>query len=132
MQALIVESNPCLAEPWALYLEALGVNVTVAATGDAACLYINPRRFDVIVLDLVLRAGSALAIADLADFRQPDANVVFVTNTAFFSDGSIFRHASNARAFVDAQTPAKDLAAIVHHYGVTPHARAAHQECLAG
>jgi len=46
--------------------------------------------FDVIVLDLALEEGSALAVADFASYRHPDARVIFVTNASFFSDGSIF------------------------------------------
>ena len=40
----------------------------------------------------------------------------FVTNTTFFSDGSIFAHAQNARAFLQSNTPPEDLAAMVVHY----------------
>jgi DNA-binding response OmpR family regulator len=127
MHALIVESNPALGKEWARYLKGLGAQVTLAATGEQAFRHIHDVTFDVIVLDLVLREGSALAIADLAYFRQPSANVVFVTDTTFFSDGSIFRHSGNARALIESHTPATDLAAIVHHYGVRSPARAAHQ-----
>ncbi|WP_332249290.1 hypothetical protein [Roseobacter sp. CCS2] len=88
--------------------------------------------FDVIVLDLVLAEGSAFAVADLARFRQPDANVVFVTDTTFFSDGSIFNHAANARALIETATPPKDLAAIVHHYGISHPDRAAHHSPVPG
>jgi len=65
----------------------------------------------------VLENGSALAVADYANYRQPDARVIFVTNTSFFSDGSIFAHSANARAFVPSGTPPEDLAAMVEHYG---------------
>jgi hypothetical protein len=41
-----------------------------------------------------------------------------VTNTSFFSDGSIFAFASNACAFVRRGTPPEDLAAMVEHYGI--------------
>ena len=123
MNCLIVESNPALGQLWRRHLERLDVNVMVASTGERALSLIQAHKFDVIVLDLVLSEGSALAVADLAQFRQPDANVIFVTNTTFFSDGSIFRHSANARAFIESATPPDDLAAIVHHYGFTPHAR---------
>ena len=128
MQALIVESNPNLGRAWALALQSLGADVTLAIDGDEAARKINATKFDVIVLNVLLKAGSALAISDLASFRQPEANVVFVTSTTFFSDGSIFRHAGNARALVDIEMPAEDIASIVHHYGVKPPVHAAHPE----
>lgn len=127
MQALIVESNEPLGLVWQRHLERLDVAVTLATTTERALNHIQHRLFDVIVLDIVMPDGGALSVADLAQFRQPDANVVFVTNTTFFSDGSIFRHSANARAFLEAATPPDDLAAIVHHYGVSSPDREARQ-----
>jgi len=39
-----------------------------------------------------------------------------VTNTSFFSDGSIFQVSNNACAYVQSETPPEDLAAMVEHY----------------
>ncbi|MEY1554084.1 response regulator [Yoonia sp. R2331] len=117
MHVLIVQSNAQLGSLWQRHLERLGMSVVLATSGSDAVQIIEDVPFDVIVLDLVLREGSALTVADVANFRQPDANVVFVTDTTFFSDGSIFAHSANARAFVEKATPPADLAAIVEHYG---------------
>lgn len=120
MRALIVQRNEGLGRIWQRHLERLGVVVTCVQTAEDALQMVDSTAFDVIVLDLVLVEGSALAVADLVQFRQPHANVVFVTDTTFFSDGSIFNHAGNARALVKTATPPEDLAAIVHHYGIRP------------
>mgnify|MGYP000182750921 CR=1 FL=1 len=117
MRVLIVQSNEALCRVWTRHLERLGVHVKAAFTGTEAVARIEDENFDCIVLDLVLEEGSALTVADVAYFRQPDASVVFVTDTTFFSDGSIFSHSANARAFVEKTTPPNDLAAIVQHYG---------------
>lgn len=127
MNCLIVESSEKLGQLWRRHLERLQIAVTVATTAERALNLIQSRGFDVIVLDLVLSDGSALAVADLAQFRQPNANVVFVTDTTFFSDGSIFRHSANARAFIQSTTAPDDLAAIVHHFGDISPDRVAHQ-----
>jgi len=121
MRALIVQKNEDLGGLWQRHLERLEVDVTHVRSASRALNLVQTQPFDVIVLDLVLAEGSALAIADLVQFRQPDTNVVFVTDTTFFSDGSIFRHAANARALVKTATPPQDLAAIVYHYGATAH-----------
>jgi len=105
MQTLIVQSNESLGILWKRHLERLGVCVTVAQTGTEALRLIQSCEFDVIVLDLVLSDGCALTVADFADFRQPSASVVFVTDTTFFSDGSIFGLAANACAFIKSNTP---------------------------
>ena len=117
MRVLIVQSKIELGNLWRRHLERLHAVVTTVETGDEALVLLQNTTFDVIVLDLVLREGSALTVADFANFNQPRANVVFVTDTTFFSDGSIFSHSANARAFVETTTPPSDLAAIVHHYG---------------
>ena len=132
MRALIVQRNKDLGAVWKRHLERLDVDVTLVHAAADAFTSIETSRFDVIVLDLVLAEGSAFAVADLAQFRQPDANVVFVTDTTFFSDGSIFSHAANARALVKTATPPKDLAAIVHHYGISRPAREAHRNLVPG
>ncbi|WP_342076693.1 response regulator [Yoonia sp. SS1-5] len=117
MKVLIVQSNVTLGQLWKRHLERLDADVIHVHSGFDAINQIELQDFDVIVLDLFLSEGSALTVADLAEFRQPDANVVFVTDTTFFSDGSIFHHSSNARAFIETSTPPKDLAAIVDYYG---------------
>jgi len=117
MKVLIVESTVALAEVWCRHLSRQGAEVTVATTSDAAVEMISDDPFDVIVLDLVLDEGSALAVADFAQYRLPDCNVIFVTDTTFFSDGSIFAITPNARALVRSSAPPEDLAAMVEHYG---------------
>jgi DNA-binding response OmpR family regulator len=117
MNVLIVESRAELGRIWKRHLERLGAVVWLVTSQDEAVALLRTVDFDVLVLDLVLDDGSAMAIADFASYRQPEANAIFVTNTSFFSDGSIFQHCSNARAFVQSETPPDDLAAMVEHYG---------------
>ena len=116
MNVLIVESNPELGSLWQRHLERMGATVVVADSQETAILALCSSDFRIIVLDLVLDQGSALAVADFASYRRPDTRVIFVTNTSFFSDGSIFSHSSNACAYVQSGTPPEDLAAMVEHY----------------
>lgn len=116
MNVLIVESREELGELWRAHFELSGASVRLAAGQEDACEAIMSDPPDVIILDLVLSDGSALAISDFASYRAPEARVIFVTDTNFFSDGSIFNLASNACAFVQSNTPPEDLAAMVEHY----------------
>lgn len=116
MNVLIVEDNAPLAMLWQRHLQRLGCDVRVAATEEDAIGLIDEVSFKVILMDLVLNGSSALTIADFAEFRQPDAQVIFVTNSHFFSDGSIFQHCGNARAFLPSGTSPSDLAMMVEHY----------------
>jgi DNA-binding response OmpR family regulator len=119
MRVLIVESRPELGLLWQRHLERQGYTVNRAFDQEEAVAHLSREETDIIVLDLVLEQGSALAVADFASYRCPKARVIFVTDTSFFSDGSIFNHSSNACAFVPSGTPPEDLAAMVEHYGVT-------------
>lgn len=118
MDVLIVQSAPQLGLLWQRHLQRCGMSVRVGEGQDDAISQMNIKAPDVIILDLVLTCGSALAVADYANYRCPETQVIFVTNTRFFSDGSIFAHAGNACAFVQTATPPEDLAAMVEHYAV--------------
>jgi len=116
MNVLIVEGKPELGRLWQRHLQRMGARADLALGQRDAVAALQDRAFDILVLDLVLDDGSALAVADFASYRRPDARVIFVTNTSFFSDGSIFSVASNACAFLPSATPPEDLAAMVEHY----------------
>lgn len=116
MDVLIVESREDLGIAWKNHIARSGANVRIAASQDEACDAIVECAPEVIILDLVLVNGSALAISDFASYKAPEARVIFVTDTNFFSDGSIFSLAANACAFVQSNTPPEDLAAMVEHY----------------
>ena len=94
----------------------LGVKVILVTTQTKAIQALRIQEFDLIVLDLVLENGSVFAISDFANYRRPGAKVMFVTNTSFFSDGSIFQHCSNACAYVQSATAPEDIAMMVTHY----------------
>jgi DNA-binding NtrC family response regulator len=116
-RVLIVESVKELATVWERHLVRQGMQVKSVLDQESAIDYLSHNEVDIIILDLVIEDGAALAISDYANYRYPSARVIFVTNTSFFSDGSIFAHSANARAFVQSNTPPEDLAAMVAHYG---------------
>ena len=116
MRILIVESNADLAAIWGRHLERQGAEVAILSDADDAIEWLRVERVDVVVANLIQEKGSALALADVIALRDPETSVVFVTDTSFFSDGSIFSVTSNARALLQADTNPEDLAAMVVHY----------------
>lgn len=116
MRVLIVESSQDLATVWSRHLERLGAEVVCANDADSAIDLIREDAFDALVVNLVLDDGSALAVADFVEYRCPGTSVIFVTDTTFFSDGSIFSLTPNARALVRSGAPPEDIAAMVEHY----------------
>jgi DNA-binding NtrC family response regulator len=127
VNVLIVESREELATLWQRHLERMGARVHLAVSQNAATALLHEVDFQIIVLDLVLDDGSALAVADFASYRQPDTRVIFVTNTSFFSDGSIFRHCANACAYLPSATPPAE-----HARSLRPDARAVVRRRRAG
>jgi DNA-binding NtrC family response regulator len=116
LNVLIVESSAPLAELWQSHLQRNGAEVWVALSQEAAFELLAIQKFEVIILDVVLKDGHALSVSDMAHFRQPEARIIFVTNTTFFSDGSIFNICPNACAYLPSSTPPRDLASMVQHY----------------
>ena len=88
----------------------------MAHDAERAVRVLNHEAVDVLVINLSLDEGAALSIADYAAYRRPKAKVVFVTSKSFFSDGSIFQHATNAAVMLPEDTRPQDLAAVVEHY----------------
>ncbi|MEM1064948.1 MAG: response regulator [Pseudomonadota bacterium] len=117
MNVLIVEPDQALSDVWKRHLSRCASAVIVAPTQKAAVEALQTEDVAVIILDLMLPGGSALAVADFASYRQPDARIVFVTRNRFFSDGSIFNLIPNTAAYVPVETAPSDLAAIVEHHG---------------
>lgn len=84
MRVLIVESHFELGCLWERVLQRNGADVCFARSQPEAVKALMQDYFDIIVLDLVLKNGSAFAISDFANYRRPKARVIFVTNTSFF------------------------------------------------
>lgn len=116
LKILIAESNPSLGELWKNHIDRQGATVELALSQEDALKRLRRQKFDVLLIDLDLASGGALAVADYTNYRWPDTRVIFVTAQNFFSDGSIFNFSSNACAFVPTNTRPDDLAALVEHH----------------
>ncbi len=117
MRVLIVESNQGLGGVWKNHLERLGAEVYLEADEQGAMIFLSEHPVDIMVLNLDMEGGGGLSLADYAAYRRPNTKVVFVTASSFFSDGSVFAHATNACACLPAQTAPDDLAATVEYHG---------------
>ena len=117
MNVLIVQEQVELACLWAGVLTRRGVKTTVVSSEDEAIVWLEMNTPRVVILSLELSAGSAFAVADFVGFRHPDAKIIPVTASSFFSDGSVFAHIPNTCTTLGPKTPPEDLAHIVEHYG---------------
>lgn len=117
IDVLIVQAQADLARLWAAVLIRRGVRVAVVSSEDDAILWLGKSTPDVVILSMDLTEGSALAVADFAGFRHPNAKIIPVTASGFFSDGSVFAHVPNACTTLGPMIPPEDLGHIVEHYG---------------
>ncbi|MGH1330459.1 MAG: hypothetical protein ACRBBK_06210 [Paracoccaceae bacterium] len=116
LKVLIVQSKHELGLVWQSHLARQGCEVVLAHNEDEAIRDLRVRAVDIVILDLVLEGGGAFSVADFAAYRRPEAKIIFVTNTRFFSDGSIFQHIANAAAFLPTETSLEDLSAVVEYH----------------
>ncbi|MEM7751991.1 MAG: hypothetical protein AAF230_01175 [Pseudomonadota bacterium] len=114
---LIVASNLKLSDVWARHLKRQHQDVHVVTSQDEAVDFLCENSAEVVVLDVMLEDGSAIAIADFASYRHPNTRIVFVTRSSFFSDGSLFQHIPNTAAIIPELTNPTDLAEIVAYHG---------------
>ncbi|GHF04979.1 response regulator [Aliiroseovarius zhejiangensis] len=117
MRVLIVETNPALTRLWSDHLLRQGITVDCAHDPDQARDLLDQQSYDVVAVNTDFAGGKGIVIADYVAFRLPQARVVFVTSSTFFSDGSIFNHITNAHACVSADTPSEDLANVIAFHG---------------
>ena len=113
---LIVENDKALGELWSRHLERSGNRVVLRHDQHSAMQTLQTSLFDVVVVNVLLRGGSAFLISDAVRAQHPDTPVIFVNNTGFFADGSIFALSPNARAYVRPDTPPEDLTAMIEHF----------------
>ena len=119
MNILIVEDCSELAKLWQRALERVGAVVARSQSVTEAIYQIQSQCFDVIVTNLICDGVPTMPVADYAADRSPKSQVIFVTNTSFFSDGSIFKFCANAAVFLQRDTPPEDLAALAQHYAAS-------------
>jgi len=117
VHTLIVEHNSDLGAIWAKFLGRQGIACTLVTSAEAAYEALRQQSFDVMVLDVELPDGEALAVADLASYRNPDIPIIAVTARGFFSDSAIFELIPNARGLLREPLRPEDMAALIEHYG---------------
>ncbi len=122
MRILIVERQNDLSAIWQRHLERAGAVVRVAQDSERAIRVLNQDAIELLIVSLALADGTPMAIADYAAYRRPEAKVIFVTPSSFFSDGSIFQHVANAAMMLPEDTPPDDLLAVVEHCLLGPDA----------
>lgn len=118
MRVLVAEGNSTLNKIWSDHLRRQGIDVVQVMNQADVMKELVDSQFDALVMNLKLPDSSALAVTDIATYRNPDIAIILVTSDRFFADGSIFDLVPNARSFVHDQVHPDDLAAMIQHFAI--------------
>ena len=115
MKCLVADDNADLARLWALALEGDGHDVTVCTDGDAAVNQMRVQDFDLLILDLFMPGGGALALARVAVYNNPAAQVLVVTGADCFAFGELLEMGDNIAMVLRKPVSPTDLRSYVAH-----------------
>lgn len=76
---LLVEDDADLGRLLSKYLQVQGMEVALAGDGEAALALLVERRFDIVVLDVMLLEGDGFSLADTIKKRYPGLPFLFLT-----------------------------------------------------
>ncbi len=115
MKCLVADDNPDLARLWAPALSADGHDVTACTDGHDAVNQMRVANFDLLVLDLFMPGGGALALARVAIYNNPDAQVLVVTGADCFAYGELLEMGDNIAMVLRKPVSPRDLRSFVSH-----------------
>ena len=115
MKCLVADDNADLARLWALAIEGDGHDVTVCTDGDAAVNQMRVQDFDLLILDLFMPGGGALALARVAVYNNPAAQVLIVTGADCFAFGELLEMGDNIAMVLRKPVSPNDLRSYVAH-----------------
>lgn len=96
MEVLILEDDPALRFALSQVLEGDGHKVHATASILEASKTLENKAFDLLLLDLMIGDETSTQIADLAGYRMPNAEIVYLTGSNRFPKGELFEMTKNA------------------------------------
>lgn len=96
MKVLVLEDDPTLLFALTQVLEDAGHTAYAAGDVPAACAILGETVPDLLLLDLMIGQTESIQIADLAGYRAPDAEVIYLTGSNKYPSGELFQLSRNA------------------------------------
>ena len=119
MNILVLEDDPDLRFALAEVLEAGGHTVHGAGNISQACETLENVAPDLLLLDLMIGSVDTIQVADLAGYRVPDADVIYLTGSNKYPNGELFELSSNASWVLRKPIDFRALMAMVDHVQAT-------------
>lgn len=121
MRVLLLEDDPALRFALAQALEDAGHNVHAAASILGAVEILEQEIPDLLLLDLMIGSEASIQIADLAAYRAPNAEVVYLTGSNRFPSGELFELSTNASLVLRKPIDVRHLQSYIGHLEATRH-----------
>ncbi len=115
MNILVLEDDHRLRFALSEFLEDCGHVVQMVEKIGQACDALKHFRPDVLLLDLMIGTQTSIQVTGLAEYRCPDAEVVFLTGSQMFPNGELFEQASNAAIVLRKPVNFHDLQEMILH-----------------
>lgn len=95
LQVLVLEDDPALRFALTQILEEAGHTPHGASDIPTACEILENITPDVLLLDLMIGPVDSIPVADLAGYRYPNADVVYLTGSNQYPKGELFNLSGN-------------------------------------
>lgn len=119
MKILVLEDDPDLRFALTEVLEDGGHSVHVAGNIPQACEILENVAPDMLLLDLMIGPHDTIQVADLAGYRLPEADVIYLTGSNKYPNGELFELSGNASWVLRKPIDFRALIAMVDHVQAT-------------
>lgn len=115
MNVLLLEDDTALRFALTQVLEDSGHEVHAAGNIADATKFIETKHFDLLLLDLMIGNDLSTQIADLAGYRLPNAEIIYLTGSNKFPNGELFELSRNASWVLRKPVDFFELGAMIGH-----------------
>ncbi|MCF2870496.1 response regulator [Octadecabacter sp. G9-8] len=115
LKVLVLEDDPALRFALTQVLEDCGHLAYAASDIPAACEILNQVTPDLLLLDLMIGPVDSIQVADLAGYRIPDAEIIYLTGSNKYPNGELFELSKNASWVLRKPIDFNELKAMLAH-----------------
>lgn len=120
LKVLVLEDDPALRFALTQVLEECGHSAFAAGDIPAACEILNRETPDLLLLDLMIGPVDSIQVADLAGYRIPDAEIIYLTGSNKYPNGELFELSRNASWVLRKPIDFNELKAMLAHFKSSP------------
>ena len=116
LKVFVLEDDMSLRFALTQVLEDSGHCVYAAGDIISACEILTKTKPDLLLLDLMIGAIDTVQVADLAGYRFPDAEVIYLTGSNLYPNGELFGLSRNASWILRKPIDFNVLKATIAHF----------------